>query len=747
MFAFILIYLLLEPKLATDSLKYDTTDIVLFGGKSLTYFAQEEKVIIIDSAWIRYREMSLFADSIEYDTKRHLISAFPRKISPNAPDSSKGQFHYVTFKTTAETIIGFELHYNVNSRKGMMRRASTEVTNGFFQGEEIWLVKEKTLNVNQGYYTTCDRSPPHYHFFGSKVRVLMDDMVIAQPVVLKIGKVPIAIAPFWFFPIGKNRKSGLSPFKVGQSNVFGYYAKGMSYYWVINDYSDMTFGLDFMMKKGFYPKMEGRYIVNPFAQGQLLLTYIREFDTKKVRYSLQGKHSSVFFFDSDLTAYADYQSDERLISDYTEDRIEWLKKELFSYAQLSRSFRRIGKGTVFVQHRRDFTLNATEILLPKINIGFYSRPIFRTWNISPGISFNNNILTIADSLKTENRSAGLNLGIAPPPLPFGPLDISQSFGYNETKQYKQLAPDSIDLKRGVSSATGLGSSQKVFQSLNLQENLSVNENIRVSDTIAYESRYSFSTGADITLYKIFGIEGLGLHGVLHQVTPSIAYSVTPRVRQKGFLGIPRLDTIPETRGLSFSIANLFQGKIGEDKIKRDLCYINFNSSYDFLQQKLAPIGTGADFFILQLPGLNLTVNINTVFDLDSLVRLRRITDYSTQTNFYYSLSRSRSDTASKGLRNFSINLTHFLKPQSNMLTANLAFTLPGWAFNIATGSNLKRPWPPADINLSIVKDLHCWELLITGSGMGTRWAYDFKLRIKKIPEVSIGKGILNFVLP
>ena len=123
-------------------------------------------------------------------------------------------------------------------------------------GEEIWLVKERTLNVNQGYYTTCDRYPPHYHFFGSKVRVLMDDMVITQPLVLKIWKIPIAWAPFWFFPIGKHRKSGLSPFKVGQSNTEGFYAKNISYYWVINDYADMTFSLDFMMKKGFYPKVE-----------------------------------------------------------------------------------------------------------------------------------------------------------------------------------------------------------------------------------------------------------------------------------------------------------------------------------------------------------------------------------------------------------------------------------------------------------------------------------------------------------
>lgn len=729
-----------------DSLNYDTTNVVIFGGKNLTYFAQDEKVIIIDSAWIRYRDMNLFADSIQYDTKKHIVSAYPRTINttPAAGESIKSRISYVTFKTTAETIIGFELHYNVDTRKGMMRKASTEVTNGFFRGEEIWLVNEKTLNVNKGYYTTCDHYPPHYYFYGSKVRVLMGDMVITEPVVLKIWKIPVAVAPFWFFPIGKNRKSGLSPFKVGQSNVEGFYAKGISYYWVTNDYSDMTFSLDFMMNKGFYPKVEGRYIVNPFASGQLYGTFIREFGSTRNRYSMNAKHKSIFLFDSDLDAYVDYQNDDSLSSNYAEEVVQWLKRELFSYARLSRSFKRIGSISLLIQHRRDFAQKSTEILFPTANISFYSRPIFRTWSVSPGLSFTNNVRTsqdyLGDSLKTETRSASLGLGLAPS----GPFDISQGFGYSQTKDYSrtnsqlQLASS----RKGLSSSTSLGSSQKIFQSLNLSENFSFNENIQLSDTgNYYQSQYSFSTGSNMTLYKIFGIEVMGIRGVLHQVTPSVSYSVQPAVRQNGFWGVPRLDTMPISTGLNFGLGNLFQAKIGEDKIKRDLSYINFSSSYNFLNHKITPISGNADFYIIQLPSLILNTNLSTVFDLDSI----DFTDYATNTNFYYSFSRT--DSLSESQRNFSINLNHFWNRQSNMLTVNLAFTLPGWTFNIATGSNFKKLWPPADINVSIVKDLHCWELLFTGSGMGTRWTYDFKFRIKKIPEVNVGKGIINFILP
>jgi LptD protein len=743
----LILHLIAQPVVSrqADSLNYDTTNVVNFGGKFLTYFAQVEKVVIIDSAWIHYRDMYLYADSIEYDTKEHIVSGFARTINKPAAvgESSKPKISYVTFKNNTDTVIGIELHYNVDTRKGMMRKASTEVTNGFFHGEEIWLVKEKTLNVNRGYYTTCDRIPPHYYFSGSRVRVLMGDMVIVQPVVLKIWKIPVAIAPFWFFPLGKNRKSGLSPFKVGQSNVEGYYAKGLSYYWVINDYSDMTFSTDFMLKRGFYPKVEGRYIVNPYASGQLFGTFIREFGSTRNRYSINAKHQSVFFLNTDLEAYVDYQSDDSLSANYAEDVIQWLKRELFSYARLSRSFKQFGKVSVLIQHQRDFALKTTDILFPRAGINFYATPLFRTWSISPSLNIANDIHTsqdlLGDSLKTETRSASVGLGLAPS----GPYNISQGFGFSQTKDYAringQISP--VSSGRGASSATGFGSSQKIFQSINLLENFGFNENIQLGDTAAYQSQYSFSTGSNMTLYKIFGIEAFGLRGIMHQVTPTISYSVKPAVRQNGFFGVPRLDTLPLSTGLNFGLANLFQGKIGEDKIKRDLAFINFSSSYNFLNHKVTPINGSGEFYILQLPSLILNTTVNTVFNPDSI----DFTDYATNTNFYYSFIQT--DSGSTYQRNFGINLNHFWNRQSNMLSVNLTFTLPGWSFNIATGSNFKKPWPPADINLSVVKDLHCWELLFTGSGMGTRWTYDFKFRIKKIPEVNVGKGILNFVLP
>ena len=65
------------------------------------------------------------------------------------------------------------------------------------------------------------------------------------------------------------------PFKVGNSQTEGLYAKNLAYYLVINDYSDMTFYADVMTKRGIQGRAEAVYVVTPFAQGNINGSYIQ----------------------------------------------------------------------------------------------------------------------------------------------------------------------------------------------------------------------------------------------------------------------------------------------------------------------------------------------------------------------------------------------------------------------------------------------------------------------------------------
>ena len=46
-------------------------DIIYYGGKRVIFLAKTEEVVLLDSAWVRYREMSVHSDSIHYDVKQH----------------------------------------------------------------------------------------------------------------------------------------------------------------------------------------------------------------------------------------------------------------------------------------------------------------------------------------------------------------------------------------------------------------------------------------------------------------------------------------------------------------------------------------------------------------------------------------------------------------------------------------------------------------------------------------------------
>jgi hypothetical protein len=50
-----------------------------------------------------------------------------------------------------------------------------------------------------------------------------------------------------------------------------------------------------------------------------------------------------------------------------------------------------------------------------------------------------------------------------------------------------------------------------------------------------------------------------------------------------------------------------------------------------------------------------------------------------------------------------------------------------------------------DYSFGLKRDLHCWEAVLNFNQLGDEWRYDFKIHIKSIPEVSIGKGLLGYI--
>jgi lipopolysaccharide assembly outer membrane protein LptD (OstA) len=51
-----------------------------------------------------------------------------------------------------------------------------------------------------------------------------------------------------------------------------------------------------------------------------------------------------------------------------------------------------------------------------------------------------------------------------------------------------------------------------------------------------------------------------------------------------------------------------------------------------------------------------------------------------------------------------------------------------------------------DYSFGLSRNMHCWEAVFNFTQLGEIWRYDFKIRIKEIPDVEIGKGLLGYFL-
>jgi hypothetical protein len=757
----LLLALLAQPGDSTPA-RRDSVDVVYYGGKRVIYRADENRVYLLDSAWVQYQDMRLRSDSIIYDIKQHQLNSFGRSY----------------FRTATDSVAGDELHYNVDGRKGYMTVAATRLNEGFFSGRDLWLVREKTFDVNSGDYTTCDHAPPHYRFWGKRIRVYLDDMVVVEPLVLKLGRVPIAAAPFWFFPISKNRKSGLLPFKVGNSKTEGFYAKNVSWFWAINDYSDATFVLDAMSRKGFRWSGEGNYVVGNYASGSFLGSYINESDTRAQRYSLGARHSSQFLFGTRIDGRADFSSDAGYVSDYSETPMLWLKNEFDSYLNLSRTFKNVGSGSATVRRHDYVQMRQTLIELPSFSLSFVSLPLGRGWHLNSGVSAGNTTTT-QDSLLLDSltgrvigydtlgkvrrvvtaRSVSPSLSLSLPPSLLGGLTLPLSGSYSETRTERQdtLGSTLLDAARQASGSTGLGFSQNLFGWLGLSENLSYSHALRFySESTHATVGYGLGASGHFSLYRIFPLELAGMHGVLHRASPSLGLSYTPRTAPRGCFAVPRFDTLPSQGRLSFGLGNDFQTKLGDSvQTKRSLGSVNFSSGYDLLadSHKFSDVGISLDVDPVELPNTRLLLSGGTTFGVYD----HRFKGYSLITTF--SQQFANPDTSAAGSsRRFSLALSHSISgsridttPNQNMLSLELRLAPRGWSFALKGGWNLteldESNLGITDYTLDVVKDLHCWEAVGSLSRVGDRWAYDFKVRIKEIPDVAVGKGLVGWLLP
>ena len=77
------------------------------------------------------------------------------------------------------------------------------------------------------------------------MKMIGKDKVVARPVILYIGDLPVFAVPYYVFPVRKGRHSGFLTFEIGNFERGERFIRNLGYYWAASEYWDLETSLDF----------------------------------------------------------------------------------------------------------------------------------------------------------------------------------------------------------------------------------------------------------------------------------------------------------------------------------------------------------------------------------------------------------------------------------------------------------------------------------------------------------------------
>ncbi len=209
-------------------------------------------------------------------------------------------------------------------------------------------------------------------------------------------------------------------------------------------------------------------------------------------------------------------------------------------------------------------------------------------------------------------------------------------------------------------------------------------------------------------------------------TPEFRHTIRPRISYSHSHSNYFTNT---ARSCGFSVGNDFQLVLGEKKF--NLATLNLGSSWDFGKDSLNPVSISMRSSAIPL------LNLETRWTYKPYVKILKfeqlmLSSYFSKKEFSANASYSwtpRDDWSSDQSLRFGLK---------TKLTENWKLGFSGM-YDFLDNKLI-------DQNFSLTRDLHCWEAVFNFNSYADNWRYDFKLRLKEIPEIKLGKAIFGLFL-
>ncbi len=741
--------------------KWDKVD---YSADEIEFKIPEQIIDLTSESVIKYRTLTLKSEKARFYAEDQLL------VATGAPELWDGE----------RVIEGETMDYDLDKQEGDIVDAKTTFERGFYSGQDIKRMPDASLNVVHGAYTTCDLPSPHYHFSSNTMKVYLNDKVVARPIIFYIRKVPVFGLPFYIFSIKKGRHSGilLPDFEFGFSQNRGRFMRNVGYYWAPNDYFDTTAWMDYYQNSPrWIGYLEGRYNVRYLMSGSSTFTFSNDFGTKRRRWSIKGNHMQTLGEGMDLRANVDRVSDPQFqfesgLGRSIQDRVNG---NLRSNVSLTK---RWSAGTVTGVYERDEVLGEG-----------LTRRVTET---APSVSLFLSRRTLGGTLGREPKGGGLEWL----------LDTSYSVNSRFVNRRQtipvesRVGPDSTALADSVSSRTAgsydisVVNARKYFGWLDLNPSLTFSQAWFDEDNLgnswARASTWRTSLTIGTTAYGTF-YPNLGpLVGFRHVFSPRATLSYQPGLEGATYVDEegntrPRFPSVSgisistvKSKTVSFSLDNRFEAKVKKgDRIVKltDLVVLGLSGSYDFLYKEKGrerPLSDISTSLGIRPPGVDLTTSVDGIWDPYS----RALQSMRVYNSFSYSGSggarrggevpesasdleepetpvpeESQGGPANEPLEkpwqvglSFGLNWARSPRSLTTRLTGSTNFNLTDkWRVSYSSQVDLNE----RDIvyqEISLHRDLHCWEAWFTRRYSGGVWESYFRITAKLLPELKYERG-------
>jgi len=595
--------------------KSDLDTTITYEANIIENLIDERKSFFIGNAVVKYKDITLKAAKITLDWKNNLLIAEGMKDSVWVYNEDHTDSN-LTVKTIGQPVLieggtqmtGTKMVYNYKTEKGRVVRGRTEFEGGYYHGKQIKRVNDKVFNVSYSNFTTCDLdSNPHYHFEARRLKMITNDKVIAKPVVMYIGHIPIAALPFAVFPHRKGRHSGIIVPRYGESSREGRYLRELGYYWAPNDYFDSRLMVDFFEKTGWLFRAGANYAIRYKLRGSISGSLTRKnFKSsfgetyKSRRWDLRIRHNQEIDPTSRFSVSGFFVSDKGFYKDLSTNLNTRLTRELRSNATYSKSWPKHKLSlSVNLSQVHDLEDDVTQKTIPQLSFRKGQTQIFKPqkdkskggrrqrekWYHSLYFSYSSNLLnsqreylerttedTVKKTQKTRRLSHNFAFTLNSPKKYFGWLALNQSLNFkddwfDETFSYR----------------------------LDPETNQIVSDHVK---GFAARHLFDYSASANTKIYGLFTPGIADIQAIRHVITPSLSFRYQPDfsdpewgyytevkdangtiVKRDRFGGTPQ----GGSQMINLSVRNLFQMKkgYGEKEKKIDLFTMDFSTGFNY----------------------------------------------------------------------------------------------------------------------------------------------------------------------